>query len=65
MKSDHQIKLMGFEAIKNELGVVGLIRFMQQYEMGSGNYTEDRHEWQDIYSVASLTKAIKAKRKNK
>jgi hypothetical protein len=26
------------------LGPAGMIRFMQQFEMGSGNYTRDRDE---------------------
>lgn len=58
-KSDHQIRLLGLEAIKNELGIMGLIRFMQQFDNGHGNYTEERHEWQDKYNVDSLAKAIK------
>jgi hypothetical protein len=27
-----------------ELGPVGYARFIQQYEEGSGNYTDDRHQ---------------------
>ena len=60
-KSDHQIRLLGIEAIKKELGVSGLIRFMQQFETGSGDYSKERHEWQDNYNVESLIKAIKKK----
>jgi hypothetical protein len=28
-----------------ELGPVDYTRFIQQYEEGLGNYTEDRHQW--------------------
>lgn len=28
-----------------ELGPVDYTRFLQQYEEGLGNYTEDRHQW--------------------
>ena len=28
-----------------ELGPVDYARFIQQYEEGLGNYTEDRHQW--------------------
>ena len=42
-----QIRSQGLEALKREIGVVGMIRFMQQFSNGQGNYTEDRHEWQD------------------
>ena len=37
-----------------ELGPVGYARFIQQYEEGSGNYTEDRHQWLGEESAAIL-----------
>lgn len=42
-----QIQRTGMEVLVREMGVVGLIRFLQQFDMGRGNYTEDRHEWLD------------------
>ena len=62
-KTDHQIKLLGLQAIKKELGVMGFIRFIQQFETGEGNYTEDRKKWQKKYSVKSLAEEIKKRRK--
>ncbi len=57
-KSDHQIKLLGYQILKNELGISGLIRFMQQFDTGHGNYVKDREEWQKEYDVDSLVTAI-------
>jgi hypothetical protein len=34
--------IIGLEAIARELGATGLIRFLQIYEQGSGDYTGDR-----------------------
>lgn len=59
-KTDHQIRLMGFQALQKELGIVGLIRFMQQYDLGSGDYVKDRESWQKDYTVESLSAAIQA-----
>jgi len=55
----HEIQQSGLEAIRKGIGVVGLIRFMQQFDKGHGNYVEDRQLWQKDYTVDSLTKAIK------
>ncbi len=57
-KSDHQIKLMGLEILKTELGASGLIRFLQQFDMGTGDYVQDREQWQNDYNVDSLMKEI-------
>ncbi len=37
-----------------ELGPVGYVRFIQQYEEGAGNYTEDPHPWLAEESAASI-----------
>jgi hypothetical protein len=57
-KTDHQIRLMGFQALQKELGIVGLIRFMQQFDLGSGDYVKDREAWQKDYTVDTLTATI-------
>ena len=40
-----QIREKGLEALRQHLGVVGMIRFLQQTELGYGNYTEERQQW--------------------
>jgi hypothetical protein len=57
-KTNHQIQLLGFQALRKGLGVIGLIRFMQQFETGSGDYVKDREEWQHEYTVDTLAEAI-------
>ena len=57
-KTDYQIRIMGFQALQKELGIVGLIRFMQQFDLGSGEYVNDREAWQKDYTVDSLSAAI-------
>ena len=40
-----QIREKGLEALRQHLGVVGMVRFLQQTELGGGNYIEERHQW--------------------
>jgi len=57
-----QIRSAGLAALSRELGVVGMIRFMQQFEMGQGDYSKDRHKWLDQYSVDDIAKMIQEKK---
>lgn len=57
-----QIHVAGLAALSRELGVVGMIRFMQQFEMGQGDYSKDRHKWLDQYSVGDIAKMIQEKK---
>ena len=57
-----QIRTAGIAALSRELGMVGMIRFMQQFEMGQGDYSKDRHQWLDQYSVADIAKLVQEKK---
>ena len=54
-----QIRLTGFKALEHELGVVGMIPFLQQYEIGDGDYTKDRHNWLKDEDVETLARKIR------
>ena len=36
------LRQLGIEALTKALGPVGMVRFLRQFDMGSGNYTQDR-----------------------
>lgn len=57
-----QIRQVGLEALACELGPVAMIRFLQQYEVGSGDYSKDRHEWLDNLTVDEVIEKIKQNR---
>ena len=42
------ILTIGIQALKEALGPVGMVRFMQQYDMGYGDYTKGKYENPDI-----------------
>ena len=57
-----QIREKGLEALRQHLGVAGMVRFLQQTDLGCGNYTEERQQWlgnPDLSEVAQkIQKAI-------
>lgn len=57
-----QIREAGMEVLSRELGVAGMIRFMQQFEMGRGDYSQDRHQWLDKYSVDDIANLLHEKK---
>lgn len=40
--------MVGMRVLKDALGPVGLVRFMQQYDVGYGDYTKERQSEPDI-----------------
>ncbi len=58
-----QIRIAGMEALARELGIVGMVRFLQQFETGHGDYSKERHKWLDDQDVESVVKRIHERRK--
>lgn len=62
-----KIRQLGLEVLSRELGPVAMIRFLQQYETGTGDYSKDRHQWidkitiNDIAEKARLIQSMKEK----
>jgi len=62
LMTPQQIRVAGLAALTRELGLVGMIRFMQQFETGQGDYSSDRHQWLDQYTVADIAKMVREKK---
>lgn len=60
-----QIRRKGLAALRRELGRAGMIRFLQQFETGSGDYAHERHAWVDQTSLEEIRAAANSKRKKK
>ncbi len=58
-----QIRIAGMEALARELGIVGMVRFMQQFETGQGDYSKERHKWLDNQDMDTVVRRIQEKRK--
>ena len=65
-----QVRLAGLptlsreRALSRELGPVGLVRFLQQVEVGHGDYTTERHDWLGDPSVQDIYQQLKKNRES-
>ena len=57
-----EIRRAGLDALARELGPVGLIRFLQQFETGWGDYTAERRQWLGEPTVQQLGEQIRTAR---
>jgi len=60
--TQEQVRLMGLEVLARELGATGLIRFLQLYEQGSGDYTHERADLLANQTVAEISERIAHRR---
>ncbi len=59
-----QIRNAGLEALERELGVVGMVRFLQQFEKGSGDYTKDRYDWLRDEDAENLIRKVEQRQQS-
>ncbi len=48
----------GLQALERELGVVGMVRFLQQFEKGIGDYTKERYDWLREEDIETFVREI-------
>ena len=58
LMTDEQILELGFKALVDKLGPVGMVRFIHQFQAGTGDYTEERQQWVGMSDVETLAKQI-------
>jgi hypothetical protein len=59
-----EIQQAGLAILAREMGVVGFVRFIQQYELGSGDYTIDRRQWLDHLTVDDVLELIQTEQES-
>jgi carbamate kinase len=57
-----EIKQQGYKALINALGVAGTLRFLQQLEVGYGDYTKERHQWLNQITIDDFRNYVKQKK---
>jgi hypothetical protein len=58
--NDDQLEHHALTILQRELGVYGLARFLRVYRAGSGDYTQDRHQWLGELSVEEALRDVSA-----
>ncbi|MDR1245595.1 MAG: hypothetical protein LBK57_01035 [Clostridiales Family XIII bacterium] len=58
------IRKMGIDALTKELGPVGMVYFIQQYDRGEGDYTAERENLLAEVTPESLLIELEAMRKH-
>ena len=56
--TDEQIRVTGLAALMEKLGPDGMIRFLQQFETGIGDYSTERHQLIDQWDMDTLIKKL-------
>lgn len=59
MMTMNEIRKAGIDALTKALGPVGMIQFMQQFEMGRGDYTKEREDLLKDISIEEIIEGIK------
>jgi len=54
-----EIRTIGLKALLEALGPVGMVRFMQQYDAGYGDYTKEKYELPDM-AMEEIDNALKS-----
>lgn len=63
--TQEKIRQEGLKALASKLGPVGMVRFLQQFETGQGDYSAERHSLLKDIDVDTLAKQIIKRRAKK
>lgn len=58
-----EIRREGLKALVQRLGPVGTVRFLLQFDKGSGDYTQARRQWLKGRTVQQIVEEMKKERK--
>ncbi len=61
IKSINEIRKIGIDALTDALGPVDMARFLQSFDLGSGDYTKERADWLN-QSMDEVLEEIKKRR---
>jgi hypothetical protein len=49
-----EVRREGLDALRQRLGRADMIRFLQQFESGQGDYARQRHQWVDQVTLQDI-----------
>jgi hypothetical protein len=60
--TDEQFEQFTLSVLAKELGPLGMARYLRTFRTGTGDYTRDRHKWQQGITVQQIVEDIKGRR---
>lgn len=57
--SSPEIRKQGWQVLMSQLGIAGTVKFMMEYNQGEGDYTRDRQEMFQKFTVKELVEDMK------
>src|SRR4051812_5339321 len=57
-----EIRRIGLDTLTAALGVEGTLRFLQLFDNGTGNYSEDRQQWLGDEDIDTIVARIERRR---
>lgn len=58
-----EIRNAGFNALREALGPIGMVRFIQQFDTGYGDYTKEKQESPDISHEEAVAMMMQRRKK--
>lgn len=59
-RSLNEVREEGLKALMERLGRADMIRFLQQFETGRGDYSQERQEWAEQLTLSDIEHAAKS-----
>jgi hypothetical protein len=63
--SNRDIRMKGLKVLWDNLGPDNVIRFLHQYDIGKGDYTQERQAWKQRISIKQIVNGVETKRQAK
>ena len=64
-RTPEPIRLAGPRALRRELEPVGMVRFLHQFDTGAGDYTRERREWRDCWTLEAIVAELEQQRERR
>lgn len=63
LETPEEIRRQGLDALQERLGRAGMLRFLQQFDRGEGDYARERHAWVDSMTLTDIQNELESLRK--
>lgn len=65
LETPEDIRRAGLDALEERLGRAGMLRFLQLFDRGQGDYANERHAWVDSLTMDDVKRELASLRKRK